>query len=98
MADFRYGELPLDLLQALLTYEELLKLFLDLVNRTAGDVERAMAWMKELQRRGLVSAGEGPQDVRAAAQGRGGLRARQRGKLMARAPPDRRVRHPALPR
>ncbi|HKC24322.1 MAG TPA: hypothetical protein VKF32_06250, partial [Thermoanaerobaculia bacterium] len=56
MADFRYGELPLDLLQALLTYEELLKLFLDLVNRTAGDVERAMAWMKELQRRGLISA------------------------------------------
>jgi hypothetical protein len=52
--DYRYGELPLDLLQALLSYEELLKLFLDLVSRTGGDVERAMAFMKELQRRGIL--------------------------------------------
>ncbi len=53
--DYRYGELPLDLLQALLSYEELLRLFLDLVTRAGGDVEEALRWLKELQRRGLIS-------------------------------------------
>ena len=41
--DYRYGELPLDLLRALLTFDELLKLFLDLATRTGGDVEKALA-------------------------------------------------------
>ncbi len=53
--NYRYGELPLELLQALLSYEELLKLFMDLVTRTGGDVERAMAFLMELQRRGVIS-------------------------------------------
>ncbi|MFI5180598.1 MAG: VWA domain-containing protein [Thermoanaerobaculia bacterium] len=52
--DYRYGELPLDLLRELLTFEELLKLFLDLVTRSGGDVEEALAWLKELQKRGFI--------------------------------------------
>ena len=51
--DVRYGELPLDLLRALFTFEELKKLFLDLVTRLGGDVEEAMEVMRRLQERGI---------------------------------------------
>ena len=69
--DYRYGELPLDLLQSLLSYEELLKLFLDLVSRLGGDVEEAMQWMQELQRRGIIG-----KDVDLEAIGRASCRER----------------------
>src|SRR5436190_20499028 len=96
MADYRYGELPLDLLQALLTYEELLKLFLDLVNRTAGDVERAMAWMKELQRRGLISAEIDLEAFRAALERQGILGRDAEGNVVLGPPGERRIRRSAL--
>jgi uncharacterized protein with von Willebrand factor type A (vWA) domain len=96
MADYRYGELPLDLLQALLTYEELLKLFLDLVNRTAGDVERALAWMKELQRRGLISPDVDIEAFRAALEKQGILGRDAEGNVVLGAPGERRIRRAAL--
>ena len=46
--DVRYGELPLDLLRALFGFEELLKLFLDLVTRLGGDVAEALDVMRRL--------------------------------------------------
>jgi len=55
--DVRYGELPLDLLRALFTFEELLKLFLDLVTRLGGDVEEALDVMRRLQQRGILDPG-----------------------------------------
>ena len=41
--DVRYGELPLELLRSLFTFEELRRLFLDLVTRLGGDVGEALA-------------------------------------------------------
>ncbi|MCL4810137.1 MAG: hypothetical protein KJ062_20450, partial [Thermoanaerobaculia bacterium] len=52
--DVRYGELPLDLLRALFTFEELKKLFLDLVTRLGGDVGEALEVMRHLQERGIL--------------------------------------------
>ena len=52
--DVRYGELPLDLLRSLFTFEELLKLFLDLVTRLGGDVGEALDVMRRLQERGIL--------------------------------------------
>ena len=52
--DVRYGELPLDLLRALFGFEELLKLFLDLVTRLGGDVAEALDVMRRLKERGLI--------------------------------------------
>jgi uncharacterized protein with von Willebrand factor type A (vWA) domain len=52
--DVRYGELPLDLLRALFTFEELLKLFLDLVTRLGGDVTEALDVMRRLRERGIL--------------------------------------------
>ena len=40
--DVRYGELPLDLLRELFTFEELKTPFLDPATRPGGDVEEAM--------------------------------------------------------
>ena len=51
---YRYSEFPVDLLRALLTYQELVKLFLQLVLQTGGDVEEALRWMRYLQDRGVI--------------------------------------------
>ncbi|HEY6928257.1 MAG TPA: VWA domain-containing protein [Thermoanaerobaculia bacterium] len=51
---YRYEEYPVDLLRALLTYQELVKLFLQLVLQSGGDVEEALRWMKYLQDRGII--------------------------------------------
>jgi len=51
---YRYGDYPVDLLRQLLTFQELTKLFLQLVLQTGGDVEEALSWMKYLQERGMI--------------------------------------------
>jgi Ca-activated chloride channel homolog len=51
---YRYGDYPVDLLRQLLTFQELTKLFLQLVLQTGGDVEEALTWMKYLQERGMI--------------------------------------------
>jgi uncharacterized protein with von Willebrand factor type A (vWA) domain len=51
---YRYGDYPVDLIRALLTLQELTKLFLQLVLQTGGDVEEALNWMKYLQERGMI--------------------------------------------
>jgi Ca-activated chloride channel family protein len=94
--DYRYGELPLELLQALLTYEELLKLFLDLVTRTGGDVEKAMAWMKELQRRGLIDPNLDLQAFMDALQRQGIVGQDSEGRIGLLGPGERRIRRAAL--
>jgi uncharacterized protein with von Willebrand factor type A (vWA) domain len=51
---FRYSGIDPELLRRLHSLELLKKLFDDLVLRTSGDVDEALNWMKELQRRGYV--------------------------------------------
>ncbi len=51
---YRYSDFPVDLLRQLLTYQELVKLFLQLVLQTGGDVQEALRWMKYLQDRGII--------------------------------------------
>ncbi len=51
---YRYSDFPTDLLRQLLTYQELVKLFLQLVLQTGGDVDEALRWMKYLQERGII--------------------------------------------
>ncbi|HYB53185.1 MAG TPA: VWA domain-containing protein, partial [Thermoanaerobaculia bacterium] len=51
---YRYSDFPVDLLRRLLTYQELVKLFLQLVLQTGGDVDEALRWMKYLQERGII--------------------------------------------
>jgi uncharacterized protein with von Willebrand factor type A (vWA) domain len=94
--DYRYGELPLELLQSLLTFEELLKLFLDLVSRSAGDVEQAMRWMRELQRRGIINPSIDLEAFRAALEKQGILGRDGEGNLMLLGPGERRIRRNAL--
>jgi uncharacterized protein with von Willebrand factor type A (vWA) domain len=94
--DYRYGELPLDLLQSLLTYEELLKLFLDLVSRLGGDVEQAMQWMKELQRRGIIGQNVDLEAFRAALEKQGIVGRDGEGNLMLLGSGERRIRRNAL--
>jgi len=54
---YRYSDYPIDLLRGLLTYQELVKLFLQLVLQTGGDVEEALRWMRYLQERGMIDEG-----------------------------------------
>jgi len=51
---FRYSRLDPDLLALLRTLERLREIFDELVLRTGGNVEEALRWMKELQRRGYL--------------------------------------------
>lgn len=94
--DYRYGELPYDLLQALLTLEDLLRLFLDLVTRTGGDVEQALRWMKELQRRGLIAPNVDLEAFRAELERRGLVGKDAEGALQLLPPGERRIRRSAL--
>jgi len=94
--DYRYGELPLDLLQALLTYEELLRLFLDLVTRSGGDVEEALAWLKELQRRGFIDPSIDLDAFREELQKQGLVGTDGEGNLVLTGSGERRIRRSAL--
>jgi len=94
--DYRYGELPLDLLQALLTYEELLRLFLDLVMRSGGDVEEALAWLKELQKRGFIDPSIDLDAFREELQKQGLVGKDGAGNLVLTGPGERRIRRSAL--
>ena len=94
--DYRYGELPLDLLRALLTHDELLRLFLDLVTRSGGDVEEALSWLKELQRRGIIDASIDLDAFREALERQGLLGRDGEGNLVLTGPGERRIRRSAL--
>src|SRR5512147_34562 len=94
--DYRYGELPLDLLRALLTYEELLRLFLDLLTRSGGDVEEALSWLKELQRRGMIDASIDLDAFREELLKQGLLGHDEKGNLVLTGPGERRIRRSAL--
>ena len=94
--DYRYGELPLDLLQALLSYEELLRLFFELVTRAGGDVEEALRWLKELQRRGLISPNVDLEAFRAELEKQGLVGRDGEGHLVLSGPGERRLRRSAL--
>jgi len=94
--DYRYGEMPLELLRALLTYEELLKLFLDLVTRSGGDVEEALAWLKELQRRGFIDASIDLDAFREELEKQGLVGRDGKGNLVLAGPGERRIRRSAL--
>lgn len=94
--DYRYGELPLDLLRSLLTFEELLKLFLELVTATGGDVEEALRVLAELQRRGLLSADLDLEEFRRALEARGLVGRDADGRLGLTGGGERRVRRAAL--
>jgi uncharacterized protein with von Willebrand factor type A (vWA) domain len=94
--DYRYGELPLDLLRALLTFEELLKLFLDLVSRSGGDAERALRYMAELQRRGILDASIDLEEFRRLLESRGLVAPDGKGGLVLSGPGERRLRRSAL--
>ena len=94
--DYRYGELPLDLLRALLNYEELLKLFLDMVTRAGGDPEKALQWLRELQRRGLIDPTLDLEAFRERLVQNGILGRDGEGKLQLSGPGERRIRRSAL--
>ncbi|MBL8115213.1 MAG: VWA domain-containing protein [Acidobacteria bacterium] len=94
--DYRYGELPLDLLQSLLTYEQLLQLFLDLVSRSGGDVDQALEWMKQLQARGLISDEIDLESFRDALEKQGLVSRDGEGNLVLAGPGERRIRRQAL--
>lgn len=94
--DFRYGELPLDLLRSLFSFEELLKLFLNLVNRLGGDVEQALAAMRELQRLGIVDENVDLEAFRAALEERGLVARDGDGSLALAAAGERLIRKAAL--
>lgn len=94
--DYRYGELPLDLLRALLTYEELLRLFLDLVMRSGGDVEEALSWLKELQKRGFIDPSIDLDAFREELEKQGLVGKDGAGNLVLTGPGERRIRRSAL--
>jgi len=94
--DYRYGELPLDLLRALLTYEELLKLFLELLTRTAGNVDEALDWLRNLQQRGIIDPNIDLESFRAELEKRGLLGRDGEGNLQLTGPGERRIRRSAL--
>ncbi|HEV8268231.1 MAG TPA: VWA domain-containing protein [Thermoanaerobaculia bacterium] len=94
--DYRYGELPLDLLRALLTFDELLKLFLDLATRTGGDVEKALAWLRELQRRGIIDPSLDLEAFRAELEKQGIVAKDGEGRLGLTGGGERRIRRSAL--
>ena len=94
--DYRYGELPLELLQSLLTFEELLRLFLELVTRLGGDVERALEALKEFQRKGWISPEVDLEAFRQALEAKGLVGRDQEGNLALAGAGERRIRRAAL--
>ncbi len=94
--EYRYGEIPYDLIQALLSFEELMKLFLDLVLRADGDIDEALAAMRRLQQLGVVDPNLDLEEFRRALEARGVLGRDQEGNLVLAGPGERRIRRSAL--
>jgi uncharacterized protein with von Willebrand factor type A (vWA) domain len=94
--DYRYGELPFDLLQSLLTFEELLRLFLDLVTRLGGDVEQALEALREFQRKGWISPDVDIEAFREALEAKGLVGRDAEGNLALAGAGERQIRRAAL--
>ena len=94
--EVRYGELPVDLLRALFTLEELKKLFLDLVTRLDGDVEEALEVMRRLQERGVLPPGLDLEELLAALEKDGLVSRDAEGRLVLTGSGERQVRRAAL--
>jgi uncharacterized protein with von Willebrand factor type A (vWA) domain len=94
--DYRYGELPLDLLRSLFSFEELLRMFLELVSRLGGNVERALDAMRELQEIGIIGEDIDLEEFRKALEERGLIGQDGQGGLQLLAPGERRIRKAAL--
>ncbi len=94
--DYRYGELPLDLLRSLLGFEELLRLFLELVLRAGGDPEEAMAAMRRLQQMGVIDPDLDLDEFLRALEEQGLVGRDGQGKLALAGPGERRIRRAAL--
>ena len=92
---YRYEDYPIDLLRQLLTMQELMKLFLQLVLQTGGDVEEALRWMKYLQERGMIDPGIDLEEFRKALQESEVVEDRG-GQLALSAAGERRIRRSAL--
>ncbi|MCK6683377.1 MAG: VWA domain-containing protein [Thermoanaerobaculia bacterium] len=94
--DYRYGQLPLDLLRSLLTFEELVRMFLELVSRLGGDVEAALDAMRELQEMGIIGEDVDLSEFRRILEERGLVGDDGKGNLQLLAPGERRIRKAAL--
>ncbi len=92
---YRYSDYPVDLLRGLLTYQELVKLFLQLVLQTGGDVEEALQWMKYLQDRGMIDEGLDLEGFRKELE-KSEIVEDRGGKLSLSAAGERRIRRSAL--
>ena len=92
---YRYADYPVDLLRQLLTMQELVKLFLQLVLQTGGDVEEALRWMKYLQERGMIDPGIDLEEFRKALQ-KSEIVEDRGGQLALSAAGERRIRRSAL--
>ncbi|MEO8189262.1 MAG: VWA domain-containing protein [Acidobacteriota bacterium] len=92
---YRYSEYPVDLLRGLLTHQELVKLFLQLVLQTGGDVEEALEWMKYLQDRGMIDEGIDLEAFRKELE-KSEIVEDRGGKLSLSAAGERRIRRSAL--
>jgi Ca-activated chloride channel homolog len=92
---YRYAEFPAELLRNLLTYQELLKLFLQLVLQAGGDVEEALRWMKYLQDRGVIDESIDLDRFRQALE-KGEVVEDRGGQLALTAAGERRIRRSAL--
>src|SRR5688500_18014547 len=92
---YRYSDYPIDLPRQLLTYQELTKLFLQLVLQTGGDVEEALRWMKYLQDRGMIDESIDLEEFRRALAKNEVVEERD-GKLTLSAAGERQIRRSAL--
>jgi len=92
---YRYGDYPVDLLRQLLTFQELTKLFLQLVLQTGGDVEEALTWMKYLQERGMIDPSIDLDEFRKELEKKEVVEERD-GKLALSAAGERQIRRSAL--
>src|ERR1700730_16357916 len=92
---YRYGDYPVDLLRQLLTMQELLKLFLQLVLQAGGDVEEALRWMHYLQERGVIDPGVDLDQFRKALE-KSEMVEERGGQLTLSAAGERRIRRSAL--
>src|SRR5713226_3854439 len=92
---YRYSDYPVDLLRALLTYQELVKLFLQLVLQTGGDVEEALKWMKYLQERGIIDPSIDLEEFAKALQ-KNEIVEERNGQLALSAAGERQIRRSAL--
>src|SRR5512147_1381394 len=92
---YRYGEYPIDLVRQLLTFQELTKLFLQLVLQSGGDVEEALRWMKYLQERGMIDPGIDLEEFRNELQ-KSEMVEDRGGQLALSAAGERRIRRSAL--